>query len=108
MDLSKWSIQVGDGCDLGICGWGNEELQWYQADNIEVADGFLTITAREESVAGYNYTSARIRTKGKGDWTYGRIGVRARLPTGRGLWPAIWMLPTEDRYGGWGSVRISV
>ncbi|TVR60622.1 MAG: glycoside hydrolase family 16 protein [Gemmatimonadales bacterium] len=101
LDPEKWSVQVGDGCAEGICGWGNNELQWYQADNIEVSGGFLTITAREERVGGQSYTSARIRTKGKGDWTYGRIDVRARLPTGQGLWPAIWMLPSDDRYGTW-------
>ncbi len=101
LDLEKWSVQTGDGCDQNLCGWGNNELQWYQADNIEVSGGYLTITARQESAGGRAYTSARIRTKGMGDWTYGRIDVRARLPTGRGLWPAIWMLPTENRYGGW-------
>jgi len=101
LDPDRWSIQVGDGCDQGICGWGNNELQWYQADNIQVAGGFLTITARAESAGGRGYTSARIRTKGKGDWRYGRVDVRARLPTGRGLWPAIWMLPSDDRYGTW-------
>lgn len=101
LDPAKWSIQVGDGCALDLCGWGNNELQWYQADNVEVAGGFLTITARAEPAGGRAYTSARIRTLGKGDWTYGRVDVRARLPLGRGLWPAVWMLPSEDRYGSW-------
>lgn len=101
LDPSRWSFQVGDGCDIDLCGWGNNELQWYQPQNVTVSGGFLTITARPESVGGRSYTSARIRTLGKGDWRYGRIDVRARLPTGRGLWPAIWMLPSENRYGGW-------
>ncbi len=101
LDPTRWSIQVGDGCALDLCGWGNNELQWYQADNVEVAGGVLTITARAEPAGGRAYTSARIRTLGKGDWTYGRVDVRARLPLGRGLWPAIWMLPSEDRYGTW-------
>lgn len=101
LDPEKWSAQVGDGCDINLCGWGNNELQWYQASNVEVGGGFLTITARRESAGGRGYTSARIRTLGKGDWTYGRIDVRAWLPRGQGLWPAIWMLPSEDRYGGW-------
>jgi beta-glucanase (GH16 family) len=101
LDPDKWSIQVGDGCDRGLCGWGNNELQWYQAENVDVSGGYLTITARAESAGGRNYTSARIRTLGKGDWTYGRIDVRARLPAGQGLWPAVWMLPSEDRYGTW-------
>ncbi len=101
LDGGKWSVQTGDGCDLGICGWGNNERQWYQATNATVADGLLTITARREASGGRGYTSARIRSAGKGDWTYARIVVRARLPRGRGLWPAIWLLPTDEVYGGW-------
>lgn len=101
LNLSKWSVQTGDGCDLGICGWGNNELQWYQSANAVVADGLLTITARREASGGKNYTSARIRTAGKGDWTYARVEVRARLPRGQGIWPAIWMLPTDNVYGSW-------
>jgi beta-glucanase (GH16 family) len=101
LDENRWSVQEGDGCDLGICGWGNNELQWYQEDNLNVANGFLTITARRESVGGKPYSSARIRSYRKGDWTYARVEFRARLPEGQGLWPAIWMLPTDDYYGGW-------
>lgn len=98
---AKWSVQTGDGCDQSLCGWGNNELQWYQAANVSLGGGLLTITARAEPAGGRAYTSARIRTAGKGDWTYGRVEVRARLPLGRGLWPAIWMLPTDGVYGGW-------
>jgi len=101
LDGSRWSAQVGDGCAIDLCGWGNNELQWYDADNATVAGGLLAITARDEASNGKNYTSARLRTLGKGDWTYGRIDVRARLPLGRGLWPAIWMLPTDEMYGSW-------
>lgn len=101
LDASKWSVQVGDGCDQNLCGWGNNELQWYQAANATVDGGLLAITARRENVGGRAYTSARLRTAGKGDWTYGRVDVRARLPIGRGLWPAIWMLPTDQVYGTW-------
>jgi len=101
LDPDRWSVQVGDGCDIDLCGWGNNELQWYQAENVQVGGGVLTITARAQPAGGRAYTSARIRTLGKGDWTYGRIDVRARLPLGRGLWPAIWMLPSENRYGTW-------
>ncbi len=101
LDTSRWSVQVGDGCDVGLCGWGNNELQWYQADNIQVADGLITITARVEEAGGRDFTSARIRSLGKGDFLYGRIEARARLPRGQGMWPAIWMLPTEEAYGGW-------
>lgn len=101
LDESRWSVQTGDGCNLGICGWGNNELQWYQASNAVVSDGVLRITARRQSVGGKPYTSARIRSAGKGDWTYARVEARARLPKGRGMWPAIWMLPTDNAYGGW-------
>lgn len=101
LDATRWSVQTGDGCDYGICGWGNDELQWYQADNATVADGVLTITARREAGLAKGYTSARLRTAGKADWTYARIEARARLPRGQGLWPAIWMLPTDGDYGGW-------
>ncbi len=101
LDLTKWSVQSGDGCDLGICGWGNNELQWYQSENAVTANGILTITARREAVGGKPYTSARLRTSGKGDWTYARVEARARLPQGQGMWPALWMLPTDNVYGGW-------
>lgn len=101
LDATKWTVQTGDGCDLGICGWGNNERQWYQASNAVVANGLLTITARREAAGGLPYTSARLRSAGKGDWTYARVEARARLPQGRGMWPAIWMLPTDETYGGW-------
>ncbi len=102
VDSSKWELQVGDGTSEGLpAGWGNNELQWYQPENAAVADGLLTITARREMVSGYDYTSARLRTRGKGDFTYGRVEMRARMPIGQGLWAAFWMLPTRERYGGW-------
>ncbi|NIR36470.1 MAG: family 16 glycosylhydrolase, partial [Gammaproteobacteria bacterium] len=69
--------------------------------NATVADGFLTITAKEEAAGGYDYTSARMRSLGKGDWTFGRMEMRARMPIGQGLWPAFWMLPSDSVYGGW-------
>jgi len=102
VDLSKWTFQLGDGTDVGLPpGWGNNELQFYQADNATVAGGFLTITAREESIGGRDYTSARMRSLGKGDWTFGRMEMRARMPIGQGLWPAFWMLPSDSSYGTW-------
>ena len=98
LDASKWEVQLGDGCP-DLCGWGNGELQSYARDNLTVGGGVLTITAREE--ADGSFTSARLRTLGKGDWTYGRFEVKAKLPTGQGLWPAIWLLFSDDTYGGW-------
>jgi beta-glucanase (GH16 family) len=96
-NAAKW------GYDLGGSGWGNNELQFYTdvANNAKVENGNLTITARKEAMGGKNYTSARMVTKNKGDFLYGRIEVRAKLPAGRGTWPAIWMLPTDWAYGDW-------
>lgn len=95
-DQEKW------GYDVGGHGWGNNELQFYtEGKNVQVGDGYLTITARKEKYNHLNYTSTRLITKNKGDWLYGKIEVRAKLPSGRGTWPAIWMLPTDWKYGGW-------
>jgi len=90
-DPARWGYASGGD------GWGNHELQYYTADrreNARVEGGRLIIEARQEKWQGNPYTSARLITKGKGDWTYGRLEVRARLPVGRGSWPAIWLLPT--------------
>lgn len=97
LDSSKWDIEErADGC-------GNEELQIYtsRSDNVRVRDGKLIIEARKDHFGQKEYSSARMRTKGKADWKYGRISVMAKLPRGQGIWPAIWMLPTHDVYGTW-------
>jgi len=104
-DSTKWGYDVGDGCP-NVCGWGNNELQYYSVKRLEnsrVENGNLIIEAHREKAGTKEYSSARLVSKGKGDWTYGRITVRAKLPNGRGVWPAIWMLPTEWAYGGWPS-----
>lgn len=103
LDDEKWSYQYGTGAEEGLNGWGNNERQYYtdRKENIHIEDGMLHITARQENFEGMNYTSARIRTIDKGDWAYGRIEVRAKLPLGQGIWPAIWMLPTDEIFGGW-------
>ncbi len=100
LDSSKWEVQTGNGCP-NLCGWGNNELQYYRAQNLDVSDGMLTITAREESFGGADYTSSRIRTLFRGDWTHGRFEMRAKLPIGQGIWPAFWMLPSDSEYGVW-------
>lgn len=103
LDEDKWSYQYGTGSSEGLNGWGNNELQYYtdREENIFIEDEMLHIVAREESHEGSNYTSARIRTINQGDWRYGRFEIRAKLPKGQGIWPAIWMMPTENVYGGW-------
>jgi beta-glucanase (GH16 family) len=88
-DSAKWTGETGGH------GWGNNELQYYTAgrkENARVEKGILTIEARKETYQERKYTSARLITKGKGDWQYGKIEVRAKLPKGLGTWPAIWML----------------
>lgn len=95
-DPARWNYDVGGG------GWGNRELQFYtqaRPENARVEDGRLIIEARREPWAGRDYTSARLVTKGKADWIHGRFEIRARLPLGRGTWPAIWMLPTVWNLG---------
>ena len=97
-DPKKWDY------DVGGQGWGNKELQFYTArrkENARVEHGHLIIEARKEAWQGNEYTSARLVSRGKGDWTYGRFEVSAKLPSGRGTWPAIWMLSTGWTYGGW-------
>jgi beta-glucanase (GH16 family) len=101
LNTDKWSIMTGDGTEYGIPGWGNNELQYYRAENVKVSEGNLVITARRESFGGKGYTSGRIRSLGKGDWTYARIEFRARMALGQGMWSAIWMLPSAEVYGGW-------
>ncbi len=99
-DPSKWSYDVGSPHN----GWGNNELQYYteaRKENVHVSGGTLKITARKEKMEGLDYTSARLVSKGKGDFLYGRFEVRAKAASGRGTWPAVWMLPTDWTYGDW-------
>lgn len=99
-DTTKWNYDTRG----NEYGWGNNEKQWYPVadpDNAYIRDGILTITAIKEPTFGKDYSSARLTTKGKGDWKYCKVEVRAKVPSGLGTWPAIWMLPTENTYGGW-------
>lgn len=116
IDRAKW------GYDVDCWGGGNEEHQCYtkSARNAAIEDGKLVITARYERVTGpalpehlrrtsatpeaeatRDISSARLSTRGKAAWRYGKVEVRAKLPQGQGTWPAIWMLPEKDRYGSW-------
>lgn len=102
VDTTKWSFDLGTG-GPSLTGWGNNELQYYTSNpsNISIVNGKLYINAIRESYQGSAYTSARIHSKLKGDWIYGRFEIRAKLSKGKGIWPAIWMLPTDNFYGGW-------
>lgn len=116
LDRSRW------GFDVDCWGGGNDERQCYtkSARNASVESGLLVITARYERTEGYalpqhlrrgsatpeakvtrDFSSARLTTKGKASWRYGKVEVRARLPHGQGTWPAIWMLPEDEDYGAW-------
>jgi beta-glucanase (GH16 family) len=98
LDLTSWGFDVGGG------GWGNNELQYYtnnRPENIFLQNGKLIIEARKETFQGRDYTSSRILTKGKKEFTFGRIDIRAKLPTGKGLWPALWMLGKKIDQTGW-------
>ena len=98
-DASHW------GYDTGNSGFGNHEAETYYADNAPTARvecGNLVITTSHVLNAGHSeYPSARLKTAGKAMWKYGRIEVRAKLPQGVGTWPAIWMMPETEAYGGW-------
>jgi beta-glucanase (GH16 family) len=101
LDPEVWFFESGDGSQYGIPGWGNNELQWYLEDSAELRDGMLVITAREESAGGKSYTSARLNTRDRFAFKYGRIEARIRFPGGQGIWPAFWMLPQDSVYGTW-------
>ncbi|XLS30808.1 family 16 glycosylhydrolase [Flavobacteriaceae bacterium M23B6Z8] len=89
-----WNFDIGTGEN----GWGNQELQYYtdRTENVTVENGYLLITARQESFEGSSYTSARLLTKGKFEQRYGRFEARMRLPFGQGMWPAFWMLGDDN------------
>lgn len=89
-----WTLQKGGEI------WGNNELQNYtdRPKNAFVSDGNLIIRGLKENYDGYHYTSARIVTKEKVDFQYGRIDIKAKFPSGKGLFPALWLLPTKDNY----------
>lgn len=99
LDTKKWNYDRGTGAQYGLKGWGNNELQYYTVDrpkNVRVENGMLILEAHREDYKNMEYTSGRIKTAGKGDWKYGRFEIKARLPEGRGTWPALWMLPTME------------
>lgn len=96
---SKWTFEIGNGSN----GWGNGEYQYYtdRLENAKVENGVLKITAKKEAYEGFNYTSARMITLNKFDFKYGRIDIRAKLPSGEGTWPALWLLGSNFSTVGW-------
>lgn len=97
LNSSAWTAEIGAG------GWGNAELQYYtnRPQNLSVGNGNLTITALKESYGGSAWTSARIKTQGKKEFTYGKIQARMKMPNGTGLWPAFWMLGVNIAQVSW-------
>lgn len=96
-DHKKWNYDIGTGRN----GWGNGEAQYYtdNLSNVKVENGKLIISANKEMIGDKNYTSCRLTTFQKKSWKYGRFEIKAKLPSGRGTWPAIWMLPDSFREG---------
>jgi beta-glucanase (GH16 family) len=95
LDPAKWGYEIGY--------VRNDEKQYYtsRAENVRAENGTLVIEGRREAYQGYAYTSASINTRRLFEFQYGRVEVRAKLPTGRGTWPAIWMLGTNIDQAGW-------
>ncbi|HSV89442.1 MAG TPA: glycoside hydrolase family 16 protein [Bacteroidales bacterium] len=100
IDPDYWVFETGTGCP-NLCGWGNNELQFYRSQNAWVSNGTLIIEARRESIQGSAFTSARMKTQGRKSFQYGRIDIRALLPKGQGMWPALWMLGNNITTVGW-------
>lgn len=95
LDTSKWEIMLGDGSNYGLWRWGNNEDQYYTANNVSLSNGMLRIRAEADSIAGYGYTSARIRSLNSGDFKYGKVEASIRMDPTAGLWHAFWMLPSN-------------
>lgn len=98
VDSEKWTIEVGNNN-----GWGNSELQYYtgRPENLSIQDGSLVIKALKEEMEGFQCTSARIKTRGKFKFTYGKVEMSAKLPYGHGIWPAFWMLGADFGSNPW-------
>ena len=97
LDPERWSYEIGTGNN----GWGNAEEQYYRRENTALFDGHLVIEARDDGFSGSEYTSSRIVTMDKREFRYGRVDIRAALPEGQGLWPALWMLGANIDRVGW-------
>ncbi len=98
IDTNHWKFETGN-----RYGWGNHELEYYtdRSDNAYVSNGILHLVARQEFTNGFYYTSARIKGHGLFFKKYGRFEFRAKVPVGKGYWPALWLMPENSLYGGW-------
>jgi len=94
LNESLWSYDIGDGCDINLCGWGNNEKQSYQRENVQLRDGNLVITAKQD---GEYITSGKITTRAKFAQRFGRFEARIKVPDGLGLWPAFWLMPDDPQ-----------
>lgn len=103
VDLGKWAYQEGTGTEYGVSDWGNNEQEYYSRNNVQVAEGLLTITAKKESKGGKAYTSGRLWTSPTYSKTYGKFEARIKMPEGQGIWPAFWLMPKDSEYGTWAS-----
>ncbi len=99
LQTASWNYETGNGSN----GWGNNEHQFYTSSpkNVFVSEGNLIIEARKETIETFPYTSARLTTKNKREFQFGRIDIRAKLPKGKGIWPALWMLGANISQVGW-------
>jgi beta-glucanase (GH16 family) len=98
VDENNWTFEIGNGSN----GWGNNELQYYKKENSSIyADDYLMITAKQEQVGSFQYTSSRLVTKGKKEFKYGRVDIRAAMPIGQGIWPALWSLGADFETNPW-------
>ncbi len=97
LNETYWNYEIGTGSN----GWGNNELEYYRKENTSVSDGLLIIEAKNENFSGSQYTSSRLTTQNKFDFKYGRVDIRAILPKGQGIWPALWMLGSNISNVGW-------
>ncbi|MEL7148041.1 MAG: family 16 glycosylhydrolase [Bacteroidota bacterium] len=95
LDQNFWNYEIGGN------GWGNQELQYYRQENTALTGGNLVITAKRESFGGNSFTSSRLTTQDKFSFRYGRADIRAQLPEGQGIWPALWMLGSDFNTVGW-------
>jgi beta-glucanase (GH16 family) len=100
INLKKWTFETGGG------GWGNNEKEYYRKENAFISNGNLVIEARKEQYDKNEYTSARMKTAGLGEWLYGKIEARMKLPFGKGMWPAFWMMGKSGSWPSRGEIDI--